>query len=376
MSRADYASLARSLGADDRPAARAALARVAGDATFADTVRRHHLSHLLFATLPEDELRAALPPPAFDALREWLRRPRSSPADDVRAIDEVQTALRRHGIDCMVLKGLYFAHRLYRGLERRAQYDVDLVTRRRDFTRASRVLADLGFVERWRDLHSVTWRRGADNLDLHSCFRNVPAYRLDEDRIWRDRVSYTIGDLSFTTPSDEDTLVLLVLSLFQDIGLGSAKLKQLVDVVLLVAAIDRSFDWGRFFARRAPEKTLPVAVNVLDFAVRVFDVATSVPRLAATLAGHADVLAVREREQALALLFAERSAPANKAWFFRIYPGSVARYWLWLLPRKLPLYLKGQAPGRGPSSMRPSLATLRLLLGAPWRDPPPPRRVE
>jgi len=70
------------------------------------------------------------------------------------------------------------------------------------------------------------------------------------------------------------------------------------------------------------------------------------------------------RDQALALVFAERGAVANKGWFFRVYPGSVLWYWLWLLPRKVPTYLRGSAPKRGPSSMRPNLATLRLVLGA------------
>ncbi len=364
VSLADYPLLARCLGANDRAGALAALSRVAGDPALVDTIRRHHLISLLWTTIAEDDLRARLPPEAFATLHDWLRRPRSSPEQNLHTFAEVQAAFRRDGVDCMLLKGAYFAHRLYGDLNRRAQYDVDLVVRRSDFRKASRTLRVLGYVERWRDLHSVTWKRDAAHIDLHSCFRNVPVYHLDEERIWRDGIPYAIAGVSFRTPSDEDALVLLALSLFQDVGLGSAKLKQLVDANLLAASIDEGFDWPRFFGRRRPEGTLAIAVNVLDLVLRVFDAASSLTRLASALAPYREMLVVSEREHALALLFAERGAVANKAWFFQVYPGSIARYWLWLLPRKLPLYLRGKAPNRGASSMRPNLETVRMLLGA------------
>jgi hypothetical protein len=69
---------------------------------------------------------------------------------------------------------------------------------------------------------------------------------------------------------------------------------------------------------------------------------------------------------ALRLVLAERGAPANQAWFFRVYPGSIAWYWLWLVPRKVPTYLARRAPAGGPSALRPGIATLRRLL-ATWR---------
>jgi hypothetical protein len=361
---AGYALLARNLGAHDAAAARAALSRIAAHPALAATLRRHQLTSLLLATIPEADLRAQLPPEVFSTLQDGLRRPRASPAENLHTLAEVQAAFRGDGIDCMLLKGVYFADRLYHGLERRAQYDIDLLTRRSDCRRAWRTLRALGYVERWRDLHSVTWMRGAAHIDLHSRFRNAPVYRLDEARIWRDRVAYEIAGVAFTTPSDEDTLVLLALSLFQDLGLGAAKLRQLVDVSLLIASIDEAFEWTRFFARREPEGTLAIVVNVLDLVLRVFDGASAAPRLAGALTPYRAMLAVSEREQALDLLFAERGTLASKAWFFRIYPGSVARYWLWLLPRKIPAYLWGRAPKRGSSSMRPNLETIRVLLAA------------
>jgi hypothetical protein len=128
---ADYAVLARALGENDVGGARAALGRVAGDAALVDTIRRHHLTSLLAATISEDELQGRLPARAFATLRDWLHQPRPSPEEHLATFAEVQAALERGGVECMLLKGAYFAHRLYGGLARRAQYDVDVVTRRR-----------------------------------------------------------------------------------------------------------------------------------------------------------------------------------------------------------------------------------------------------
>jgi hypothetical protein len=377
---AAYARLARCLGELSAARARAArsratrepppdealaaLAAVAGDPALVETLHRHHLIALLSATLAAEEIGARLPPEALAALRVELPRARPRPEEDLRTIAEIRDAFGRAGIDWMLLKGLYFAERLYDGLDRRTQHDVDLAVRRRDARRAGRALRDLGYAERWRDLHSVNWERGGARIDLHSCFRSAPAYRLDEERIWADRARGIVAGVPFTTPSDEHTLLLLVLSLLQDVGLGAVKLKQILDAYLLAAQIDASFDWPGFFARREEEGTLPIAVNVLDLVMRVFDAAAALPRLAAALAPHARLVVAPERGRALALVGAARRAPESRAWFFAVYPGSIARYWLWLLPRKLPTYLRGRAPRRGPSSIVPRLATLRALLAA------------
>ncbi|HEY2388343.1 MAG TPA: nucleotidyltransferase family protein [Candidatus Binatia bacterium] len=359
---AGYALLARSLGADDRLGIIEALARVAPDPDLVPTLRRHHLIPILWTSVPETELRARFPAAAFAHCEAAMRRRRLEPAESLRLLDEVQRALAGAGIECMLLKGAYFAHRLYPAPERRAQHDVDVLVRRRMLAQAGARLAAIGFTTRWRDLHSVTWQRAAMQVDVHACFRNVPVYRLDEERIWRERNAWTIDGVAFTTPSDEDTLVLLALSLFQDLGLGSAKLKQLLDLYLLAAAIDAAFDWPRFLMRRRAEGTLPIVVNVLDLMMRLFDASGALPALACALAACADVAIAAHTDEALALLGADRGAVACKAWFFRVYPGSLARYWLWLLPRKIPAYLRGGAPVRGASAMRPGLDTLRLLL--------------
>ena len=171
---AAYALLARSLGTGDRAGALAALDRVAADPALAPTLRRHHLVPTLYAVVPATDLETHLTAETLAACADVLRRPRPSPADGLRLAAEVQRALADDGVECMLLKGAYFADRLYGGLGRRQQYDVDLLVRRLALGAAGRRLAALGFVRRRRDLHSVTWERGGAQIDLHGCFRDVP----------------------------------------------------------------------------------------------------------------------------------------------------------------------------------------------------------
>jgi len=71
----------------------------------------------------------------------------------------------------------------------------------------------------------------------------------------------------------------------------------------------------------------------------------------------------RAVQQARALVFGDGAVRENTAWFFAVYPGSLMFYWLWLSPRKVPMYLPGRAPRRRPSSMRPTLEIAQTLLG-------------
>lgn len=363
--------LARTLGEDDAVAAIDALRDVADAPALAETLRRHHLIPLLWSTVGDSDLRAMLGE-TYAPCAEWIARPRPSADESLATIAALQATLAAADVPCMVMKGVHFAHRLYGGMGRRPQHDVDLLVRRRDFRGAARALRASGLTERRRDLHSATWTRDGIQVDLHWCFRNSPVYRPDEERIWRERLTYTIGATTFATPSDGDVLLALALALFQDIGLGSAKLKQLLDAHLLIGAVDRTFDWDAFFALRRADGTRAIVTTVLDLVQGAFDARRAQPRLAAALRAHGARGAVAPAD-ACGLVLGARGGAANRAWFFRVYPGSIARYWLWLLPRKLPAYLSGSAPDRAPTSMRPSLATLRAMVearrGRAARDP-------
>ena len=105
------------------------------------------------------------------------------------ATAEVSSALNARGVRAIVLKGPTFARWLYSSGER-SYSDTDLIVPPRDFDRAERELARLGF-RRWapsddpldRPSHAHTWIRHADErvVDLHRTLIGIGA---DRERLW------------------------------------------------------------------------------------------------------------------------------------------------------------------------------------------------
>jgi hypothetical protein len=248
---------------------------------------RHHLIGLVRTRISDADLRARLAPALADALAS--RRPvgRVPASTLLAAYADVRRALAADGIDLLVLKGFYFAERLYGGIDRRPQHDLDVLVRPRDFRRTLAALRALGFARRRRDLHSIAVRHGDVQVDVHRHLRWAPVFAIDEAAVWRTALDVEVQGTAVRTLSDEYTLVFVLLAAFEDLGQGLAKLKQLLDVHLLLRAVDPTMDWEAFFARRMAENVLDVTVNVLAVCVALFEASDELPRLAAALADRA-----------------------------------------------------------------------------------------
>ena len=212
-------------------------------------------------------------------------------------------------------------------------------------------MRELGFERHRRDLHSIALRRDLLRVDVHRHLRWAPAFALDEAAMWRTVREVTIDGVAVRTPSDEYTLVSLVLAAFEDPEPGLAKLKQLLDLDLLLRAMDAATDWDAFFARRNDERLLGIAVNVLALSVALFESADAVPRLTAALEPRRGLCVLATRDAVLRLVGAPAKDRASLVWFARIYPGSLAHYlfWFWWfglpgdLTRLGPRWVRSQA---------------------------------
>lgn len=292
-------------------------------------LRSQHLSGLVLATL--GERRAGAPVAVVDAL-ERLRPPQLvGTAELLRGLSEVRDVLAAAGIPMLLLKGLAFAERLYGAVERRPQYDLDLLVRARQRRRAASVIRRMGLRRIEHDFHSETFVRGALKVDVHGWLRRAPAYRIDEDELWASAVGIRLGPLEVETLSDEFNVVLLALAAFEDLGQGAGRLKQLLDLYLLLRAIDGETDWAGFFTRRDGENVGAIVANVIGLVAALFESDGELPELEATLAQRRPPPRV-SRGLALELAFAPRKRPASFDWFAAVYPGSVAHYlaWFWL----------------------------------------------
>ena len=165
-----------------------------------------------------------------------------------------------------------------------------------------------------------------------------------------------VGGLEARTLSDDYLAVLLVLGAFEDLGQGTARLKQMVDLYLLSKQLEQSCDWDAFFRRRESEGLADVAAAVIALVVALFDAQAEVPTLAAAVSrrGHRPDAAVART--ALNLVFAARKSPDNLAWFQRVYPGSFPRFLLWFWLGGFPANVRGLWTGRATEA-------LSVLLG-------------
>jgi hypothetical protein len=332
MSIADYVAVAKEIGFGTPSSVAEAVAALEGPCDeVADRLRSHHLLGFVQRALREAGPEGHVSTELRDALASQRPIQRAAPEALLALFGEVRRTLATIGVDTLLLKGLLLAERLYGGIDRRPQFDVDVLVRRRELRRAARALVRAGFESQAYDLHSRTLIRDGIKVDLHGSLRWAPAYRLAEGAVWADVREVAIAGTTVPALSDEYALVLLVLAAFEDLGQGTANLKQMLDIALFVRDVESRVEWEEFLTRRADETLLGPTVNVLALIVDVFAMATSVPALAATLARHATRVEHRGREAALALLGAEPKAAANLAWFARIYPGSITAWlaWFW-----------------------------------------------
>ena len=325
-----YVRVAKHAGLDEREALLDALTSLGGHPdAIADALRRHHLIGLVRTRTTDGDLRACLPVALVDALASRKPVGRVPPAALLAAYGEVRHALETHGVDVLVLKGFYFAERLYGGIDRRPQHDLDLLVRPRDFRRAVARLREMEFSRRKHDLHSTAFNRGDVQVDVHRYLRWAPAFAVDEDALWRTALDVVVQGTPVRTLSDDYTLVFLLLASFEDLGQGVAKLKQLLDLYLLLRVMDATSDWEAFFARRSAENLLTVAVNVLGVCLEVFDARAELPALAAALDRRTALRVLVSREETMRLIGAPAKDRANLVWFGRVYPGSLAHWLLW-----------------------------------------------
>jgi hypothetical protein len=264
---------------------------------------------------------------ALDAVRPLQV---ATPDEQLRGFDQVRRRLEAAGMPVLLLKGRYLGERLYgAAATRRPQFDVDVLVRARHHRAAARALVASGFRRTTYDLHATTFARGALKIDLHRYLRWAPAYRIDENAIWQSALTVRVGNVEARTLTDEYTLLFLVLAAFEDLGQGMTRLKQLLDVYLLLRELDEGFDWDEFFDGRARENLSGVTGTVLALVVALFEGAAELPRLVAALGRRGRPCDDAQQRLALDLAFAPRKCPESLAWFKQVYPGTFWHYLLW-----------------------------------------------
>jgi hypothetical protein len=279
----------------------------------------------------------------------------------------VRSALAEAGIGCLFLKGLYVGHRFYGDVNRRHQADVDVLVRSRDFEAALAALARLGFdvstnlddgkpvAQRLREIrgrtpakapHGVKVRRGDTSVDLHWCLNSRSASRVVEDSLWDARQRFLLAGHELETLCDEHGLAFLLVSLCEDLRRGACRAKHLLDLYLMLRALEPRLDWEALFGEQRRQGVLKASVNVLAVFLSLWGCAPELPDLVRALRRRLRLVELRDAEEALALVERPRGSAENRLWFRRVYPRSPSRYWAFRLTQDLPHTLARLQPSR------------------------------
>lgn len=334
---------------------------------FARFVLRGKLVPWVAPALEDDRARRLLPADLLGEVASQWEACRRRNAALVEASKRARGALVEAAIECLFLKGLYFGQRFYGDIDRRHQFDVDVLVRPGEFEAALGALARTGFdVEtdlesgtpmserlrvirgplRSRTPHAVEVRLGEAKLDLHWCLRARSVSRMEEGTLWSAREEFTLEGSSFETLSDDHALMFLLLSLCTDVKRGASRTKSFLDLYLLLRELEPQLEWEAFFARRAQEGLLGVCVNVLALFLVLWGCGPEFPGLVSALERRRRQIELADEAEALALVERPRGNRENRIWRRRIYPRSRWHQRLLRISLDLPHTLSRLRPSR------------------------------
>jgi hypothetical protein len=335
----DIRLLVRLAQGDFADAERCLRSRSASLDELAETASAHGLSVVLLRALEGSPLRAALSSPCIQALEDRRRRQETRSQILLEALASLAERFASSGQPFVLLKGPYLAARFYGDVRGREFVDLDLLVPRADRGRALRLLAAAGYRRRSRSLfgsgltsffvHGFDFAAGNAYVDLHWDLSRHPSMHLDEPKVWGQRSSYPVDGRSYAVLSDEHEVLFAALSLLRDLERGRPKIKNVVDLIQIVAATDAEIDWEALLESSRSDGTFGPLVNVLGLCLDVADAHDLAPSLSAALARHAD-RRVRARCTDSPLRFRPaRFGLGNKLWSARVHDTTLAAWLLW-----------------------------------------------
>ena len=171
------------------------------------------------------------------------------------------SALQAADIPVLLLKGLWLAETVYRDHRARVTGDIDLLLRRRDVPRLTRLVRERGFAvpadaESIRDLvpsaNAFPLRHVGQKafFDIHWALTKPPLERpVDEEPFWQRSEVATLAGLRCQGLSLEDHLIYLCFHAVEHHRFLYVGPRALLDVAMLVATPQRPLDWAAIVAR-------------------------------------------------------------------------------------------------------------------------------
>ena len=141
--------------------------------------------------------------------------------------------------------------------------------------------------------------------------------------------------------SDQDALFFLLLSLFEDLDRGAARLRVFVDLYAVLAGLDAQLDWDAFWTERRADRTAGACRGALALFFAVFQAENLFPRAASGLEATIEEIRQRPCAETQAFVDGSQSVVWNKLWALSRYESPVwlnLGWWMISLPFRLAVY--------------------------------------
>ena len=287
----------------------------------------------LFATSPD--IVACLPEPISERLHKHITQQRNRQQQYISELISVTNLLEEAGIRVVALKGPSLGQRLFGSPLKRFFGDLDALVDSAQLSDAITVLQSRGYRlakglnrlpnHRLRTNHAVELRYDTIRIDLHWHFRNVPYYRIDMSKFWLERKTIELAGNPVRIASDEHTVVLLCLSVVDDLSLAKLRIKHMLDLYLMLHVFDPNYDWENFFAERLADNTLSVVLNAIAILEGISPSALLPLKLREEMQRREDLIVTRNPGTCLQLAIQERRSFLTWLWLLQVYPSSSFR---------------------------------------------------
>jgi hypothetical protein len=210
---------------------------------------RHSVALLLYKSL-NVTCAEAVPKHILEQLRNFYYANTARNLFLTSQLLELLNLFEQHDIPAIPYKGVVLAASVYGSLELRFCYDLDLLIRQQDFSKARDILISRDF----SDAEQPTWEQpwevkftskdGKINIDLHQAI--TPQFlkiRLDFDYLWSNLELISINGKTARNLAPEDLLLFLCIYLTKDFFLNRERLIQICDIAETIRVYQK-INWG------------------------------------------------------------------------------------------------------------------------------------
>ncbi len=290
--------------------------------------QRHQIAAYVWSLVEENDLAERFEPRVRNGLQraqldQWQRSERL-----LRDLQRLSADFDKAGLEFIALKGPYLAQRFFGGIDRRAFSDLDILVRTESLAASIELLRANGYtavsfvgLPGWtrRFLHHVELKKGATPLDVHHTLRAHSTFRIREESLWVREARFDFPAFSCRVLPEDLSLLVQILSIHTDVGLGIANIKMLIDLDRVLQSCYKTINWSAFLSDRERDGTLTITLNVLALLLTAFRNAERYPDITRLLNDRRERLVWQPDRRRYLQLFADTTLYQSKIWALRQY---------------------------------------------------------